>query len=93
MGGAEISVGSFDGEVTTKELSSFKAFVTTLKPAKDNIGNNWAQGESGEQTKAMGFIYLMANEQATLDQIIRFCDAVLPERNDLAPAPTGQHKI
>ncbi|KAN0108619.1 hypothetical protein V8E51_008361 [Hyaloscypha variabilis] len=63
------------------------------EPAKDNIGNHWAQGESGEQTKAMGLVYLMANEQATLDQMIRFYDAVLSERNDLAPAPTGQHKI
>jgi hypothetical protein len=93
MGGKEISIGNFDGAVTTQELQSFNEFAASLEPAKDNIGNNWAQGDSGEQTKAMGLIYLIANEQSTLDQMIRFSDAVLSERNDLAPAPVGQHKI
>jgi hypothetical protein len=90
---ADMTVSSFEGDITTEELQSFNSFITTLQPAKDNIGNNWAQGDSGEQTKAMGLIYLMANETATLDQMIRFCDAVLSERNDLAAAPVGQHKI
>ena len=93
MGGKEISIGSFDGAVTTEELQSFNEFVATLEPATDNIGNNWAQGDSGEETKAMGLVYLMAKEQDTLDQMIRFCDAVLSERNDIAPAPVGQHII
>jgi hypothetical protein len=93
MGSKEISVGSFDGAVTTQELQTFNDFAASLEPAKDNIGNNWAQGDSGEQTKVMGLIYLMASEQSTLDQMIRFCDAVLSERNDLAPAPVGQHTI
>jgi hypothetical protein len=93
MGSKEISVGSFDGAVTTQELQSFNDFVASLEPAADNIGNNWAQGDSGEQTKAIGLIYLLANEQSALDQMIRSCDAVLSERNDLAPSPVGQHKI
>jgi hypothetical protein len=90
---ASISVGSFSGAVTTAELQSFNDFAASLTPATDNIGNNWAQGKSGEQTKAMGLVYLIGNEQATLDQMIRFCDSVLSQRNDLAPAPVGQHEI
>ena len=90
---AEMTAGSFSGAVTTQELQSFNEFIATLQPAQNNIGNNWAQGNSGEQTKAMGLVYLISSNQTTLDQMIRFCDAVLFERNDLAAAPTGQHKI
>lgn len=90
---AQIKVSSFDGNVTEEELKSFNDFVTTLKPGADNIGNEWAQGHSGEQTKAMGLVYQIGGQQQTLDQMLRFCDAVLSERNDLAKAPVGQHKI
>ncbi|KAI1375474.1 hypothetical protein F4677DRAFT_422935 [Hypoxylon crocopeplum] len=90
---AQMKVTSFDGNVTDDELKSFNDFITTLKPDTDNIGNKWAQGHSGEQTKAIGLVYQIAGQQATLDQMLRFCDAVLSERNDLAKAPIGQHKI
>ncbi|KAI0105794.1 hypothetical protein F4814DRAFT_455481 [Daldinia grandis] len=84
---AQMKVSSFDGPVTKEELKSFNDYVATLKPATDNEGNQWVQGHSGEQTKAMGLVYQMAGQQETLDQMLRFCDAVLSERNDLAKAP------
>ncbi|KAI1454571.1 hypothetical protein F4805DRAFT_309731 [Annulohypoxylon moriforme] len=90
---AQMKVSSFDGNVTDDELKSFNDFVTTLKPGTSNKGNEWAQGHSGEQTKAMGLVYQIAGEKETLDQMLRFCDAVLSERNDLAKAPVGQYKI
>ncbi|KAI1642707.1 uncharacterized protein F4817DRAFT_369149 [Daldinia loculata] len=90
---AQMKVSSFDGPVTKEELKSFNDYVVTLKPATDNKGNQWVQGHSGEQTKAMGLVYQMAGQQETLDHMLRFCDAVLSERNDLAKAPVGQHKI
>lgn len=90
---AQMKVSSFDGAVTDEELKSFNDFVATLKPGTDNKGNEWAQGHSGEHTKAMGLVYLMAGQQATLDEMLRFCDAVLSQRNDLAKAPVGQHKV
>ncbi|KAG0164507.1 hypothetical protein DFQ28_008827 [Apophysomyces sp. BC1034] len=86
-------VDSLDGRVTDNELYSFLSTVTVMKPASDNIGNQWAQGSSGEATKAMGLVYQMSGNVEVLDQMIRFCDAVLSERNDLAPAPVGQHMI
>ena len=49
-------VSSFTGPVTRSEIASFKAYIATLAPAADNIGNNWAQGTSGEQLKAMGMV-------------------------------------
>ena len=88
---AQIRIGSFSGPVTSDELTSFRDYVTTLTPAPDNIGNNWAQGHAGEQVEAMGLVYEVGHDSGTLDQMIRFCDAVLSERNDLASAPVGQH--
>jgi len=90
---AQIVVESFDGPITQHELDSFKSYIDTLTPASDNIGNNWAQGRSGEQVKAMGLIYEITGDSTILDQMVRFCDAVLTERNDLAPFPVGQHVI
>jgi hypothetical protein len=88
---AQMEVGSFSGPVTKSELESFRTYVAKLKPAENNLGNQWAQGHSGEETKAMGLVYEVGHDQGTLDQMIRFCDAVLSERNDLALAPVGQH--
>ncbi|KAI1343551.1 hypothetical protein F5Y15DRAFT_370398 [Xylariaceae sp. FL0016] len=90
---ANMKVSSFDGAVTAEELQSFNNYIATLEPASDNVGNNWAQGHSGEQTKAMGLVYLMAGQQDTLDNMLWFCDAVLSERNDIAKAPVGQHEV
>lgn len=90
---AEMTVSSFDGAVTSDELQSFNSFMAAAQPASDNIGNTWAQGTSGEQTKAMAMVYSIAGQRETLDQMLRFCDAVLSQRNDLAKAPVGQHVI
>src|SRR5207237_6284131 len=86
-------VESFTGRVTQNEVAAFTAYVRTLTPAPDNMGNAWAQHASGSQTKAMGLLYSIAHDVAILDQMVVFCDAVLSERNDLAPAPVGQRVI
>ena len=85
-----MTVSSFTGPVTSTETSSFLSYVTAQAPAANNIGNNWVQGTQGEEVKAMGLVYEITQNAAILDQMIRFCDAVLSERDDLAPAPTGQ---
>jgi hypothetical protein len=91
--GSGMFVESFTGAVTVNEVSTFKAYIRTLTPAPDNIGNNWAQGSSGEETKAMGLMFEISGDVAILDKMLVFCDAVLSERNDLAPAPVGQHVL
>jgi hypothetical protein len=88
-----IFVESFAGPITDNEVASFKSFIETLVPAPDNTGNAWAQHQSGQQTEAMGILYEMTGDVAILDRMIAFCDAVLSERNDLAPAPVGQHVL
>jgi len=93
LAGAQMKVDSFDGPVTANEITSFRTYVTPLTPATSNLGNNWAQGHSGEQTKAMGLVYEISGDVGVLDHMISFCDAVLSERNDLAPAPVGQYVL
>ncbi|KAI5859692.1 hypothetical protein GGS23DRAFT_615879 [Durotheca rogersii] len=88
-----MKVSSFDGSVTKEGLQSFNDFAATLRPGESNLGNEWAQGHSGEHTKAMGLVYQLVGQQATLDQMLRFCDAVLSQRNDLTKSPMGQHKV
>lgn len=90
---AQMRVDSLEGPVTDNEVFSFLNHVTMLRPAPDNVRNAWSQGPSGEATKAMGLVYQLSGNVSVLDQMLRFCDAVLSERNDLAPAPVGQHVI
>ncbi len=78
---------------TQNEINSFKAHISSLTPAPDNVGNDWAQHASGQQTKAMGIVYEISKDTAILDKMIGFCDAVLSQRNDLAAAPVGQHRL
>ncbi len=86
-------VSSFTGPVAQSEIDSFKAYIATISPAGDNIGNNWAQGASGEELKAMGLVYEISRDTAILDRMLVYCDAVLSERNDLAPRPVGQYVL
>ncbi|MFJ8311825.1 MULTISPECIES: hypothetical protein [unclassified Streptomyces] len=55
--GPVLRIDGPDGPVTPNEITSLKAYVQSLAPAKDNIGNNWAQGGSGQAVKAMGRVY------------------------------------
>jgi hypothetical protein len=86
-------VQSFDGPVTPAEINSFKAYVQGLTPAPNNVGNQWAQGNSGEDVKAMGLVYEISGNPAILDEMVTFCDALLSERNDTAAPPLGGHLI
>ena len=83
----------FTGSVQQSEIDSFAAYIQTLTPAPNNIGNNWAQGDSGEEVKAMGLVFEISHDTAILDRMLVFCDAVLSERDDLAPSPVGQYVL
>ena len=88
-----LKFSSLNGPVTSSEVASFAAYIKNLTPAADNIGNQWAQGHSGQDTEAMGEVYQVSGNRAVLDRMIGFCDADLSERDDLAPAPVGQHVL
>jgi hypothetical protein len=90
---AQMKVERFTGPVTQAETDSFLAYVSTLAPDASNEGNRWSYGASGTAVRAMGMVYEIDHDPRLLDQMVRFCDAVLSERNDLAAAPIGQHMI
>src|SRR5579859_2513811 len=96
---AQMAIDSFDGAVTQNEIDSFKSYILTLKPATwdgssgnttTNMANEYAQGHSGENIKAMGLMYEITGDTAILDRMIYFCDVLLSQRNDILPAPNGQ---
>ncbi|OLZ79837.1 hypothetical protein BS642_10820 [Chromobacterium violaceum] len=90
---AAMTVDSLDGPVTRNEIQSFVDFAQELQPGASNVGNEWAQGRSGENLKAMALVYDIAPSQPLLDKMVSFCDALLSERNDILPAPAGQRVI
>lgn len=83
---------SVDGPVLGVEVASFKAYIAALAPATDNIGDNWAQGKSGVELKAMGLVYQVSGDLVILQKMMAYCDVLLAGRNDLAAAPRGQYK-
>ncbi|KAI0901426.1 hypothetical protein F4806DRAFT_501727 [Annulohypoxylon nitens] len=93
--GAAMKVDSFSGPITSDEISSFSEFVSTLKPATSNKGNLWSYKDSGSSLRAMGLVYDVTNKSnvSIINTMIRFCDALLSERNDLAKPPVGGYKI
>ncbi|VEB43752.1 Uncharacterised protein [Chromobacterium violaceum] len=60
---ASMTVDSLDGPVTRNEIQSFVDFAQELQPGASNAGNEWAQGRSGENLKAMALVYDIAPSQ------------------------------
>jgi hypothetical protein len=85
-----MKVESFTGPVTKLETESFLKYVSNLTPDSDNQNNHWSYGPSGQAVKAIGMVYQIDHDVRLLNQMIRFCDADLSARNDLAAAPVGQ---
>ena len=86
-------VNSFTGAVTSNEINSFKAHIQAVVPDTSGNytpGNEWTFGKSANRTRSLGLMYEMTKDQDILDRMIFFTDAVLSQRNDLAPAPLGQ---
>jgi hypothetical protein len=103
---AQLKVSSLDGPVTKPETDSLLAYISQMEPAASNEKNAWSYGTSGQAVRALRLLYVinhgvnLDNESRAsnlsrqiIDQMVRFCDAELAERNDLAPPPTGQHMI
>ncbi len=84
-----MSVESLNGKVTEKEIQSFISYIKTLEPKPTNAKNEWIQGRSGENLKAMALVFEIAPRIEILNKMISFCDTLLSIRNDLK----GKHKI
>lgn len=86
-------VETLEGPITAKELDSFKAHIGAAAAGRDNQGNEWAMGRSSQEARSMALVYEATGDRSVLDRLVVFCDALLAARNDLAAAPTGQHKL
>ncbi len=76
-------VDSLDGPVTKNEIQSFINYIKTLKPQATTVNNEWTQGRSGENLKAMALVYEIAPQKEILDKMVLFCDTLLSVRNDM----------
>jgi hypothetical protein len=81
------------GPATKGETDSFLSFISSAQPAASNENNAWSYGPSGQVIRAAGLVYQINHYTSVLDRMLVFCDSMLSERNDLAPAPVGQHMI
>ncbi|MDE1175348.1 MAG: hypothetical protein PW789_01935 [Edaphobacter sp.] len=90
---AQMTVGDLDGPVTPAETDSLLAYIAAMQPAASNEKNAWSYGVSGQAIRALGLINQIVHDPRFVDQMVRFCDAQLTERNDLAAPPLGQHMI
>jgi hypothetical protein len=90
---AQMKVSSLDGPVTKAETDPLLAYISAMQPAASNEKNAWSYGTSGQVVRALGLIYQIHPDPRFVEQMVRFCDAQLAERNDLAPAPIGHHMI
>src|SRR4051812_21924399 len=92
-----MKVDTLDGPVTKAETDSLIAYITAMQPAPSNEKNAWSYGTSGQAVRALGLLHQLKHDpriaRQIADQMVRFCDAQLAARNDLAPAPIGQHMI
>jgi hypothetical protein len=89
-----MSVDSLDGPVTSNEINSFVTYIQSITPVvwpnTGSMENQYAQGTSGEQIKAMGLMYEISSNTTILNRMIYFCDTLLSQRNDLLASPNGQ---
>jgi hypothetical protein len=89
-----MKIDSLDGPVTANEIGSFRDYMLTRAPATwattGGMENEYAQGHSGENIKALGLMYELSRDTGILDRMIFFCDTLLSQRNDLLAAPQGQ---
>jgi hypothetical protein len=88
---AQMKVDNLDGPVTKTETDSLYTFISQMQPAPSNKNNAWSYGTSGQAVRALSLTYQINHDQRLINQLVRFCDAELSVRNDLAPAPVGQH--
>ena len=90
---AQMKVDNLDGSVTKAETASLLAYISAMQPAPSNKSNAWSYGTSGQAVRALALIYQIDSDPRYIDQMVRFCDAQLAARNDIAAAPIGQHVI
>ncbi|KAG0046674.1 hypothetical protein BGZ83_008127 [Gryganskiella cystojenkinii] len=85
--GSTVAIDTLLGPVTANDIAEFKAAARKVAPSTSTANetvSEWAQGLSGESTKAFGLVYEVSQDVDILNKMITFCDTVLSIRNDLS---------
>jgi len=93
---AGLVIESLSGPVTANEVRAFKAFMRTQNPPRvpwDFRHNAWSFGPGGRNLEAMGMVYELSGDIEILDQMIRWTDECISQRNDLMPADKGGQRV
>jgi hypothetical protein len=93
---AALLIESLTGPVTSNEISAFKAFMKAQTPPRTPWGANhnaWAFGSGGRNLEAMGMMYEVSGDLEILNQMIRWADECVSQRNDLMPADRGGQRV
>lgn len=94
LGAQSMTVDTFEGPVTTNELTSFKNYIKTIQPntwtTVTNMANELSQYNTAQRLRAISLMYEMSGDVEILNRMIYFCDVILTQRNDILPAPYGQ---
>jgi hypothetical protein len=86
---AQLVIESSTGPITALEISRFKSCMQTFPIPTWGGSNNWVRGCGRSGIRACGIMYEATNDVAILDLMIKFSDACLAARNDLAPSSVG----
>ncbi|MHB1033567.1 MAG: hypothetical protein ACYC35_06495 [Pirellulales bacterium] len=94
--GPLLVIESLTGPVTPNEINAFKTFMAAQTPPRtpwDFRHNAWSFGPGGRGLEALGMIYEASGDTAILNQMIRWTDECISQRNDLMPAEKGGQRV
>jgi hypothetical protein len=87
---AQMTVSSLNGPVTQTEANSYKTWLATQTPIKDNTGDNLAHHTGAQGIDSIGLMYEVTGDQALLDTYVKWTDAIIAGRDDQV---NGLHAI
>src|SRR5213082_1053387 len=99
---ASMAIDSVTGPVTQNEINSFKAFMAAETPPPTPWGalngttgahNLWADGTGGRELEAMAEMYEVSGDIAILNQLVKWSDLCVSQRNDLMSSANGGQRV
>ena len=99
---ASMAIDSLSGPVTAHEINTFIIFMQAQTPPQTPWGaaagttgdhNLWADGTGGRELEAMGEMYEVSTNLTVLNQMIRWADDCVSQRNDLLSTNLGGQRV
>ena len=94
---AALVIEGLSGPVTPKEIDAFKTHMRSQTPPPTPFqgpGHNaWSFGPGGRNLEALGLMYEVSGDLEILNQMVRWTDQCVAQRNDLLPADKGGQRV